>query len=145
MADDIGFLRWHLVVKTHGFDPWVRRIPWKRKRQPTPGVLPGESQGQREAWWATVHRVTKNWTLLKWLSTHMADENSPRIFPKLQIIAVEHEALIEAPYCQLLGPWNTWEFHLVDFQAGCLRSDTTCKPVPIGSPRNTGKWKIAVH
>jgi len=31
----------------HGFDPWVRKIPWKRKWQLTPIVLPGESHGQR--------------------------------------------------------------------------------------------------
>ena len=27
--------------------PWVRKVPWKRKCQPTPGFLPGESHGQR--------------------------------------------------------------------------------------------------
>ena len=29
-----------------GFDPWVRKIPWRKTWQPTP-VLPGESHGQR--------------------------------------------------------------------------------------------------
>ena len=29
------------------FDPWVGKIPWRRKWQPTPGFLPGESLGQR--------------------------------------------------------------------------------------------------
>ena len=29
------------------FDPWVRKIPWRRKWQPTPVFLPGESRGQR--------------------------------------------------------------------------------------------------
>ena len=29
------------------FDPWVRRIPWKGKWQPTPVFLPGKSHGQR--------------------------------------------------------------------------------------------------
>ena len=33
--------------KKPGFDPWVRRIPWRRKWQPTPVFLPGESHGQR--------------------------------------------------------------------------------------------------
>jgi len=27
----------------HGFDPWVRKIPWRREWQPTPVFLPGES------------------------------------------------------------------------------------------------------
>ena len=30
-----------------GFNPWVRKIPWRRAWQPTPVFLPGESQGQR--------------------------------------------------------------------------------------------------
>ena len=29
------------------FDPWVRKSPWRRKWQPTPVFLPGESHGQR--------------------------------------------------------------------------------------------------
>ena len=29
------------------FDPWVRKIPWRRIQQPTPVFLPGESHGQR--------------------------------------------------------------------------------------------------
>ena len=28
-------------------DPWVTKIPWRRKWQPTPVLLPGESHGQR--------------------------------------------------------------------------------------------------
>ena len=28
-------------------NPWVRRIPWRRKWQPTPVFLPGKSHGQR--------------------------------------------------------------------------------------------------
>ena len=30
-----------------GFDPWVGKIPWRRKRQPTPVFLPGISHDQR--------------------------------------------------------------------------------------------------
>ena len=33
--------------KRLGFDPWVRKIPWRRKWQPTPVFLPRESHGQR--------------------------------------------------------------------------------------------------
>ena len=32
--------------RTLGFDPWVGKIPWRRKWQPTPVFLPGESHGQ---------------------------------------------------------------------------------------------------
>ena len=32
-------------LKRCGFDLWVRKISWRRKWQPTPRFLPGESQG----------------------------------------------------------------------------------------------------
>ena len=34
-------------IKKHGFDPWVRKTPWRRKWQPTPVLLPRESHRQR--------------------------------------------------------------------------------------------------
>ena len=33
--------------RRHRLDPWVRKIPWRRKWQPTPVFLPGEPPGQR--------------------------------------------------------------------------------------------------
>ena len=30
-----------------GFNPWVGKIPWKKKWQSAPVLLPGKSQGQR--------------------------------------------------------------------------------------------------
>ena len=33
--------------RRHRLDPWVRKIPWERKWQPTPVFVPGESHGQR--------------------------------------------------------------------------------------------------
>ena len=29
------------------FDPWVGKIPWRKKWQPTPVFVPGESRSQR--------------------------------------------------------------------------------------------------
>ena len=49
----LGFL-WQLSGKEpacqcrrRGFNPWVTKIPWRRKGQPIPVFLPGESDGQR--------------------------------------------------------------------------------------------------
>ena len=33
--------------RRQGLDPWVKKIPWRRKWQPTPVFSPGESHGQR--------------------------------------------------------------------------------------------------
>ena len=36
-----------LASRRYGFDPWVRKIPWRRKWEPIPVFLPGKSRGQR--------------------------------------------------------------------------------------------------
>ena len=33
--------------RRHGFSPWVGKIPWRRKWQPTAVFFPGKSHGQR--------------------------------------------------------------------------------------------------
>ena len=33
--------------KKHGFNPWARKIPWRRAWQPTPVLLLGEFHAQR--------------------------------------------------------------------------------------------------
>ena len=42
-----------------GFDPWLGKIPWRRKWQPTPIFLPGKSR-DRGVWQATGHGVAKS-------------------------------------------------------------------------------------
>ena len=42
-------------------DPWVGKITWRRKWQPTSVFLPGlENPIDRGAWWATVHGVAES-------------------------------------------------------------------------------------
>ena len=56
-----------------GFYPWVGTIPWRRKRQPTPVLLPRKSHGWRSLVQATVHGVAKSWARLNdftWLVIH---------------------------------------------------------------------------
>ena len=44
--------------KRHGFDPWVRKIPWRRECYPLQYSCL-ENSMDREAWWVTVHGVAK--------------------------------------------------------------------------------------
>ena len=37
----------HYQCRRRGFDPWVGKIPWRRKWQPTPVFLTGEPHVQR--------------------------------------------------------------------------------------------------
>ena len=50
--------------KRHRFDPWVRKMPWRRAWQPTPVILPGKSHGQRSlaGYSPEGHRVRHDWS-----------------------------------------------------------------------------------
>ena len=61
--------------KRCGFNPWVREIPWRRKWQPTPVFLPGESHGQRSPagyspWDRKELDTTEPTLLVCWLLVH---------------------------------------------------------------------------
>ena len=45
--------------KRRGFDPWVRKIPWRKSWQPTPVFLPGKSheQGPDKSPWVAKSRT----------------------------------------------------------------------------------------
>ena len=54
LSSELYRLSWRLSRKEPtcqwrrgGFDPWVGKIPWRRKWQPTLVFLPGKSHGQR--------------------------------------------------------------------------------------------------
>ena len=55
----LRWLRICLRCKTSWFDPWVGKIPQRRKWQPTPVSLTGKSM-DRGAWWASVHGIAKS-------------------------------------------------------------------------------------
>ena len=60
------WLRWERICLQCKFDPWVRKIPWRRAWQSTP-VFCLENPMERGTWRAVVHWVTKSQTRLKWL------------------------------------------------------------------------------
>ena len=52
------------------FDPWVRKVPWRRKWQPIPLLLPRESHEQRNlvGYSSQDHRVGHNWVINTFIS-----------------------------------------------------------------------------
>ena len=56
-----------------GLHPWVGKIPWRRKWQPTPVFLPGKSHGQRSQL-TKVHRVTKEMASTEGLNNNIMYE-----------------------------------------------------------------------
>ena len=59
--------------KKHGFNPWIRKVPWRRKWQSTPLFLPGKYHGQRSLAGYSPG-VTQNRTQLKRLSMHAQEQ-----------------------------------------------------------------------
>ena len=49
------------ICRRWGFNPCIGKIPWRRKWQSTPVILPVESHGQRGAWWAIVRGIVTQW------------------------------------------------------------------------------------
>ena len=58
--------------KRRGSNPWVGKIPWRRKLQPTPVFLPGESYGQRSLVGYSP-RSCKDLDTAAWLSMHQTE------------------------------------------------------------------------
>ena len=86
---------------------------WRRKWQPTPVLLPGESQG-RGAWWAAVYGVAQSRTRLKRLSSSSKEGATPREEAnyKLGVIMMCQCRFINCSKCvTLLGK--------VDHEGGC--------------------------
>ena len=65
-----------------GFNPWVRKIPWRRAWQPTPVFLPGESPWTEEPGGLQsmgLQRVGHNWVTKDTLTQGMNMENRKQI------------------------------------------------------------------
>jgi len=80
---------------------------WRRKWQPTPVFLPGESQGQ-EAWWAAVSGVAQSRRRLKRLSS----SSSNRVMKQVEL----HSCTCfhpPQPVCLLVGAFNSFTFKAI--------------------------------
>ena len=67
------------------FDPWVGKMPWRRKGQPTPVFLPRKFHGQRSlAGYKSIgsQRVRHNWAC-----THMQKPTRPSLIKQTSIIS----------------------------------------------------------
>ena len=66
-------IRW---CKRCRFNPCITKTPWRRKWQPTPVFLPGESQGQRSLADKRSLWGHKQSDMTKQMSTHTAQQHS---------------------------------------------------------------------
>ena len=96
-----------------GFDPRVGKIPWRRKWQPTPVLLPGKSPGQRSLvdyspWVATSQ-------------THTAAKPPPSTLVK-QLFPVQNASLrcLTGVLKSFLVIKCLWQFTIVTFQRNTI-------------------------
>ena len=97
------WLRWWRICLQCGrsrFNPWVRKIPWRRKWQFTLVFLPGESH---VAWQTTVPGITKSQTQLKRLSTQGILNNKPFWWMK-PVTMVTHNSWLYVFWCTCQKP-----------------------------------------
>ena len=81
------------------FEPWVRKILWRRKRQPILVFLPEKNLMDRGAWWATVLGVA-------------------------ELGMVEHVCAHTHTQC-IWRPWKQWEGMLTVWGRDDLESQAT--------------------
>ena len=120
-------------LKRSWFDPWVRKIPWRKGWQPTPVFLPGKSHGQRglaccDSWgcrvghdWAT----ELNWTegCLRASQVVLVLKNLPANVGDIRDVSLIPESR------RSLGGW-----HDNPLQYSCLEN-----------PMVRGAWQAAVY
>ena len=61
--------------KRHGFDPWVKKIPWRRAWHPTPVFLPEKSHGQKSGRYMGSQKSRMDMT--EQLNHHHMDNRAP--------------------------------------------------------------------
>ena len=90
-----------LQCRRHGFDPWIRKIPWRSKWQLTP-LSCLENPMDRGAGWAIVHVIAKSQTLTEWLNS-----NNKTTQENLRIIISLTECFLYAwPFIRITS-WNS--------------------------------------
>ena len=115
---NMGFPRWCSgkesacrcrKCKRRGFNPWMGKIPWSRKWQPTPVFLPGKFHGQRSlvgySPWSA-----KSQTLM---STHA----NPICF---HVPFASTLYTSSSPCLPYFSPSSTWQIHLQGASQGPL-------------------------
>ena len=94
MVKNLPAFRWPV------FDPWVRKIPWRREWQSTPVFLPGKFHGQRSLVGSMEsHGVAKSWRRLS--DWHFL------FLPALHLES--HQVVLLCPGDPKCELWHDWE------------------------------------
>ena len=117
-------------------DPWVSKIPWRRKWQPTPVFLPKEFHGQRSLAGSVVHEVAKSWTQVS--EYHSLRQRKGKKIQKengvdgSSVHGILQERILE--WVAILSPGNLPNPG-IEPRSSTLRADTLTSEPP-GKPKN---------
>ena len=112
-----------VVQETARFNPWVGKIPWRRKWQPTPVSLPGKSHGQRSLvgcspWGRKESGTTERLTLTYLLNTYTGFTDFRKKTP--EVVYLSHPVIsrvhsIYRTYHCWCWPWSLTQVVCVSF------------------------------
>ena len=112
--------RIHCQRRRRRFDPWVRKMSWRRKCPPTPGFFPGESHRQRRL---AGYGVTRSRTRLKWLRIRLQGSSNTSVITQLLPPRCSHSVVhVDVTFLIMLLPVAR---HL------CLLWTARCLPTPL--------------
>ena len=137
----LGVFQMALVVKNPsanaenitrcGFNPWVRKIPWRRKWQPTPVFLPGKSHEHRSLADSSPRdckrvghdlSTEQQWRAEKAVSAYRLQWNQelesgwkPRFFSFCLYLPLPPSTLISSPQHSLLSHFILWIIIIIFF------------------------------
>ena len=120
-------------------DPWVRKIPWSRKWQPTPIFLPGESHGQRSlVGYIPWGHKELDMIEVTYHSLTCGGVNIPNQCSGLTVFSLEKAM---APHSSTLAWKIPWTEDLVPGEGNGNPLQCSC----LENPRDGGAWWAAVY
>ena len=85
---------------------------WRRKWQPTPVFLPGESQGRR-AWWAAIYGVAQSRIRLKRLSSSRVTKSTTHSESEIRLSSGKEERQRICRHILKLSQWRNFILDLI--------------------------------
>ena len=82
-----------LQCRRSGFNPWIRKIPWRRERLPTPVLWPGEFHGLYSPWGHKQADMTEQLSL--WASLTAQLVKNPPAMQETRVWFLGQEDLLE--------------------------------------------------
>ena len=133
----------YLQCRRPGFDPWVGKIPWRKKWQSTPVLLPGKSHGQRSLVGYSPWRC-KELDTTERLHFHL------NFYTKTTYVFCRKREWLSCVWL-FVTPWihSPWNFPGQTTGVGSLSlgegNGTPLQYCCLENPMDGGAWKAAVH